>query len=80
MDFLKMKLPIVAVIAALGVAAGSGGTVAVATARIESQEARIKTLEVDAQDHRDRLVRIETVVNGVSKSLERIERKLEHDL
>lgn len=84
MDLSRLKLPVSLVLAALGLAAGSGGSWAVAGAkqartdeRVQVQEARVQSLEKEAQANRERVLRIELLVEQTSKTVERIDRKLD---
>jgi phosphoribosylamine-glycine ligase len=64
-------------IAVLGLAAGSGGTVAVARTRIEENTAKVHALETEVQATRERVLRIETLLEGIDRTLQRVERKLD---
>lgn len=84
MNPLKWRIPLSLVVAALGIAAGSGGTVAVAGARQDRLEAkankneqRIEMLEKESQANRERVLRIEILSEQTNKTVERIERKLD---
>jgi uncharacterized protein HemX len=77
MALTGLKVPLSLVIAALGVGAGSGGTVLVNSSQIaetkekvEEVKTRVLTVEKEAQQSRERAIRIETIV-------ERIERKVD---
>lgn len=72
-----MKLPLSIVVAALGVAAGGGGTLAIARQAQSETTERVAALETESQANRDRVLRIEILSQQVAKTVERIERKLD---
>lgn len=86
MDLLKAKLPILAVIAALGIASGAGGTAALAGSRITNLEKHTVELEQrlaaqeerSRQDH-DKLTTILVEVEFMSAAVQRIEKKLDRE-
>lgn len=84
MDPTKLRIPLSLVVAALGIAAGSGGTVAVASAKqadtaaqVAHQGTQIDGLSKESQAARERMLRVEMLVEQTSKTVERIDRKLD---
>lgn len=74
MDLLKARLPLLVVITALGFAGGFGGTWAVAGAkqgetdrRVDDHERRIQIQEKNTQEVRERLIRIEILLEEMIK-------------
>lgn len=80
MDILNARLPLSLVVACLGVAAGSGGTVAIAGAKVDAHAAQIQALEKETQASRERVLRIEVLSEQTNKVVERIERKLDRQV
>lgn len=70
-------MPMPLVVAALGIAAGSGGTVAVAKDKLDKHSVQIQDMERDQRAVRENQVRIQTLLEQVSKTVDRIERKLD---
>lgn len=77
MDVRKLTLPVSLVVAALGIAAGTGGTWASTKQQVEQQAQRIETLQHEQQANRERVLRIEIVAEQTKRIVERIERKLD---
>lgn len=84
MNIKNLKVPLFLVVGSLGAAAGSGGTLATASARqarVEERslanEGRIVVLEKKATEDRERAIRMETILENVERSVEKIEKKLE---
>lgn len=89
-DPTKLRLPISLVIAALSIAAGAGGTAALArvqqaetAATVETHAKRLESLEHESQANRERVLRIEILseqtnkaVDRLGSAVDRIERKL----
>jgi hypothetical protein len=69
MDITKIKIPMVVVVAALGLAAGSGGSVAVANSKIDSHGERLSKMERERQEDHDLLIKIKTVVERIDQKL-----------
>lgn len=79
MNLKNLRIPWSMVVAAMGIAAGSGGTVALAKGQITINTDKIESLESDARVYREQVIRMQTVLEQVSKTVERIERKLDRD-
>lgn len=84
MDATKLRLPISIVIAALGAAAGTGGTLAASSARlaqtetsVTKNETRIGALEREAQANRERVLRIELLSEQTKAVVDRIDKKID---
>jgi uncharacterized FlaG/YvyC family protein len=84
MDFSKIKVPMVLVVGALGVAAGSGGTIAAASAkqahteeRVLANEKQIAELKQATEADRQRAIRTETILERIDKNVERLEKKVD---
>lgn len=74
---MKARFSLSVVVAALGVAAGSGGAWAVNAHELQDHGQRIGVLENEQKSNRDRLTRIETILEEMSRTVERIDRKLD---
>ena len=79
----KIRIPITVVIAAISIAAGSGGTIAVASSkqarteeRVATNENRIKELEKSEQQNEVWKAEMKLLLEQTNKSVRRIERKM----